>query len=223
MTGKKIIMAVTGFFLGMYIILHLLGNTSFFYSPGSMNAYAETLQSLSPLIWLIRFVMLVVLSLHLFYGIQLTLENRAAKSGSYSIIKRRRSTFAARNMIWSGLLIAAFIIFHLLHFTFPVIKPEIFAGRNFDISGRPDVFTMVALGFRAPVISAIYLLSLAGVGLHLAHGIQSLFQTLGLNNERTEQMIIRAGVTIAALLFLGYISIPLAAFAGLIGKGILRL
>jgi succinate dehydrogenase / fumarate reductase, cytochrome b subunit len=220
MTGKKIIMAVTGFFLAMYIALHLLGNTSFFYGAESMNAYAETLQSLGPLIWLLRLIMFFFLSIHIFYGIQLTLENRAAKAGSYSVVQRRRSTFAARNMIWSGLLIGAFVVFHLLHFTFPVIKAEIFAGRHSDIMGRPDVFTMVALGFRDPVIFGIYLTALTGLGLHLVHGLQSLFQTLGLNNERTEQTLIRAGVIIAAILFAGFISIPLSVFAGLLGQEI---
>jgi len=218
MTDKKIIMAVTGFFLAIYVTLHLLGNISFFHSPYSMNAYAETLQSLGPLIWLLRLIMFIIISIHIFYGIQLTLENRAAKPGSYSVIKRRSSSFAARNMIWSGLLIAGFIIFHLLHFTFPVIKPDIFAGKHADFMGRPDVFKMVALGFRDPVVSGLYLVALAGLGLHLAHGLQSLLQTLGLNNERTEKTIIQGGMIIAAILYLGFISIPFAVLAGLLGQ-----
>jgi succinate dehydrogenase / fumarate reductase cytochrome b subunit len=200
--------------------LHLLGNTAFFYGSASMNSYAETLQGLGPLIWLLRLFMLIVLSLHIFSGISLTLENRHAKAGSYSITERRRSTFAARNMIWTGLLIAFFVITHLLHFTFPVISPEIFAGNNFDTMSRPDVFRMIALGFRDPAIVGLYILALAGLGLHLTHGIQSLFQSLGLNNEKTEQVIIQAGMILAALLFLGFISIPAAIFAGILGQEI---
>jgi succinate dehydrogenase / fumarate reductase, cytochrome b subunit len=220
MTGKKIIMAVSGFLLMMYLAVHLLGNISFFYGPDSINSYAETLQSLGPFIWLLRIFMLAFLSLHIFSGISLTLENKAAKPDSYAVTKRLRSTLSARNMIWTGLVIAVFLLLHLLHFTFPVIRPDNFAGRNFDVMSRPDVFRMVSLGFRDPLISVFYIAGIAGLGLHLAHGIQSLFQSLGLKNERTEQAIMRAGMLIAVLLFLGFISLPVTVLSGLLGREI---
>ena len=216
MVGRKILMSITGFSLVGFVTLHLLGNASIYYGPDGMNTYAETLHGLGPFIWLFRFLMLTFVSLHVFFGIQLTLENRMAKPDTYAVTRRLRSTFAARNMVWSGLLIGAFLIYHLLHFTFHVINPETAASRHLDAMGRPDVFMMVVTGFRTFVVASVYMLALASLALHLTHGIQSMFQSLGMNTERTEPIIGRAGRIAALILFLGFISIPLAIIAGIV-------
>ena len=216
MVGRKIIMSVTGFFLVCFLAVHLLGNSAIFYGPGGINTCAESLRGLGAFIWLRRIVMLVFLSLHIIFGIRLTLENRKARPGKYAVAKRFRSTFAARNMIWTGLLTASFLFYHLLHFTFQFTHPEISANRLSDIMGRPDVFTMVVLGFRSIAVSAFYILALSSLALHLSHGIQSMFQSVGLNTEKTELLITRAGFIAAIVLFLGFIAIPVAVIAGLV-------
>ena len=216
MVGRKIIMAATGFSLVCFLVVHLLVNSSIYYGPGGINTFAETLNGPGAFIWLLRIALLLLVSLHIFFGIQLTLENRKAKPDVYAVTRMLRSTFAARNMIWTGLLIGSFLFYHLLHFTSQVTHPEISAGRHLDVMGRPDVFRMVVLGFRNPSVSFIYLLALSSLALHLGHGIQSMFQTAGLNNERIEPHMTRAGIIASIVLFLGFISIPVAVIAGIV-------
>lgn len=216
MVARKIIMSVTGFFLVWFLAVHLLGYLAIYYGPGGINTYAETLKGLGAFIWPLRMALLILVSLHIFLGIQLTLENRRAKPEKYSVTKKLRSTFAARNMIWTGLLTASFLIYHLLHFTFQVANPEISASRHPDVMGRPDVYTMVVLGFRSIAVSSVYILALFSLALHLSHGIQSMFQSVGLNTEKTELLMTRAGLIAAIVLFLGFISIPVAVLAGVV-------
>ena len=213
--GRKIIMAVTGFSLLVFVSFHLLGNISFYYGPRGINTYAATLQGLGPFIWMFRLLMLTFLSFHVLFGILLTLENRKAKPEAYAVSRRLRSTFAGRNMIWTGLITAFFLIYHLLHFTFYAINPEISAVRHLDVMGRPDVFIMVVLGFRDLAVACVYILALALLALHLTHGVQSMFQTVGLNNEKAELFLSRAGIAAAVFLLLGFVSIPISVLAGI--------
>ena len=216
--SQKILMAVTGLMLLLFVALHLIGNSSVFIGRDGLNAYAAALQGLGPLVWIFRLVMLAVLSLHIFCGIQLTLKNNAAKPEKYAVTKRLSTTLASRSMIWTGLFTAAFLVYHLLHFTFHATNPEISALINLDASGRPDVFSMVVSSFRNPAITFIYLAALSGLSLHLAHGIQSMFQTLGLNSESTFSILQKAGILAAIALFFGYLSIPVSILAGALGN-----
>ena len=214
--GRKFVMSITGFSMIVFVVVHLLGNTSMFTGPDGINSYANTLHRLSPIIWVSRVILLTMFSVHVFFGIQLTLENRTAKPQPYAVKKSLQTTFAARNMIWSGLLIGVFLIYHLLQFTFQVINPEISAGRHLDSMGRPDVFMMVVLSFRKFFVSFVYVWALGALALHLLHSIQSSFQTMGLNNDRTFPVIMKSGVLAASLIFLGYISFPILIFMGLL-------
>ena len=216
--GKKLIMAVSGFSMIAFVLVHLLGNASIYYGPDGINAYAKALHSFPPLIWAFRVTMLILFSLHVFYGIQLSVENSAAKPEAYAIKKSLSSTFASRNMIWTGVVIAAFLFFHLLHFTFQVIYPEISAINHTDAVGRPDVFTMAVSSFQKPAIASIYLIAIAAVGFHVSHGIQSLFQTCGLNSDSTLPVMQKGSLAVAALFFAAYISIPLAVLVGLLER-----
>lgn len=212
--SRKIMMAVTGLMLILFVTIHLLGNSSVFIGPDGINTYAAALQRLGPIVWTFRLAMIIAFSLHVFSGIQLTLENNAAKPDKYAVTQRLSTTLASRSMIWTGLLTAAFLLYHLLHLTFHITNPGISSGRNLDAYGRPDVFKMVVLSFRNPAITFIYLAALSALSLHLVHGIQSLFQTLGLNNERTFRIFARAGILAAIALFFGYLSIPVSILAG---------
>ena len=214
--GRKLLMSVSGIALIGFVIVHLLGNLSVYAGPGAINAYSAALHHLGPVVWAFRLVLLAAAVVHVFFGIQLTLENRAAKPEPYAVKKSLQTTFAARNMIWTGLLIGAFIVYHLLHFTFQVTDPGTAALRHPDALGRPDVFLMVVSAFRSVLISSAYVIAMVLLGLHLSHSIQSLFQTLGLNSERTFPVIEKGGSVTAVILALGFISIPVIIVMGLL-------
>ncbi|GBD99632.1 succinate dehydrogenase/Fumarate reductase transmembrane subunit [bacterium BMS3Abin07] len=212
--GRKIFMAVTGQLMVLFIIIHVIGNSTIYF--GVLNSYADHLHAVPFLLWVFRLVMLTVFLIHVLFGILLTLDNCSARPGSYAVRAYRQSTFASRNMIWTGLLICLFLFYHLLHFTFQIIRPEVSAGVNSDAMGRPDVFNMLVMNFQHFSVTLIYILAIVALVLHLSHGIQSSFQTLGLNNERTLPVITKGGSIVAYVLFFGYIAIPVMIFIGIL-------
>ena len=119
-------------------------------------------------------------------------------------------------MIWTGLVIGAFLVFHLMHFTLQIIDPSFAAVRNPDALNRPDVLMMMVRSFQNPGLVFIYLAGVTSLLLHLMHGIQSSFQTWGMNNDRTLPMFIKAGLAAAAILFLGYAAIPISIAMGIV-------
>ncbi len=212
--GKKLFMSVSGLIMLLFVVIHVIGNSTIYF--GALNAYAEKLHSLPLLVWKTRFIMLTVFLVHIVFGIQLTIDNSASKPDKYAVKKSLSTTFAGKNMIWTGLIIWAFIVYHLLHFTLQFIDPGIAARLVSDTMGRPDVSGMVVSSFKKLAVSLTYILAMTALVLHLTHGIQSSFQTLGLANERTLPVIIKTGVVIAFILFLGYISVPILVFARII-------
>lgn len=214
--GRKILMALTGQFMVFYVLAHVLGNSSLYFS--GINAYADGLRHWPFLIvlWTSRALLFLSIVFHGYYGVVITLENWKAKPRQYSITTRLSATFAGRTMIWTGLVIAAFLIYHLLHFTLQVIDPSTAAIRNPDALGRPDVFTMVAKAFRHWGFAALYLVGVLSLGLHLWHGIQSSFQTWGANSDRSLPVVVKIGAAAAVVLFLGYAAIPLTILLGIL-------
>ena len=212
--GRKVLVSITGLMLVLFVVFHALGNSTIYFHW--LNAYSEHLHALPALIWLYRVFMLAVLSVHIFFGIQLTLENNAAKPLAYVCNRNLRATFASKNMIWTGTIIAIYLVYHLLHFTIQIINPEFSAGQHTDALGRPDVYEMVVRNFRNYFISLVYIFAMIALAFHLTHGIQSLFQTLGLNNEKAMPLIIKVGAITAIILSLGYISIPVLVLAGIL-------
>jgi succinate dehydrogenase / fumarate reductase cytochrome b subunit len=210
--GRKIVMALTGQLMVFFAIAHVLGNSTLFF--GTINAYAAGLHALPPLLWAFRSALTAALALHVYFGIQLSLENSDARPQEYVRKAPLASTFAGRNMIWTGSVIGVFLIYHLLHFTFQVIDPATAAATHVDSLGRPDVLSMVIAAFRKGAMVALYGAGLAGLWLHLSHGIQSSFQTWGLNGERSFPFVQRGGSFAAIALLLAYAAIPAAIFAG---------
>jgi succinate dehydrogenase / fumarate reductase cytochrome b subunit len=206
-------MAVTGLFMLLFAIVHLLGNSSIFAGPNGINAYAEHLHSLGPVVWIFRLAMLAFITVHVIFGIQLTLENSAANPKAYAVKNQVRATLASNNMIWTGLLIAVFIIYHLLHFTARV-TPGLVTG--VDALNRFDVFTMVVSSFSGATNVLIYVAAIIVLFLHLFHGAQSIFQTVGLNNDKSLPVITKAGRLLSAALLIGYISIPVVIISGIL-------
>ncbi|MFW5970943.1 MAG: succinate dehydrogenase cytochrome b subunit [Desulfovermiculus sp.] len=206
--ARKILVGVSGIFLLLFIIGHMLGNTTIFFGPSSLNSYAHHLRTLGPVLWLERLILLALAVIHIFYGITLTLENRQSRSTEYVRRTYQRSTFFSRTMIYTGLVILVFVIYHLFHFTFRLTHPEI--SHLVDSAGRHDVYTMVVASLQSFVVTFIYLIGLAALFMHLSHGIQSLFQTMGWNTDRTFPLITRGGQVAAIVIGLGFLAVPLA-------------
>lgn len=213
--GRKVFMAITGQCMVLFAVVHMLGNSSIFVGPDGLNAYAKHLHDLGPLVWLFRGGLLALVSVHIFYGIQLTLENNAANPTGYAVKKQLKATFASSTMIWTGLILACFIAFHILHFTARV-TPGVVQG--VDALGRFDVFTMVVSAFKNGGLVAIYLAAMVALYLHLSHGIQSFFQTMGWNTDRTQCSITAIGTAVAFILLAGYAVIPLSIMASALIK-----
>ncbi len=212
--GRKILMAITGILMVLFVVVHLLGNSSIFI-PGGINAYAEHLHALPPLVWAFRLVMLVLIAVHIIFGIQLTLENSAATTQKYAVKKLLKANFSSENMIWTGVLLLLFIIGHICHFT-AHLTPDIVA--NALPNGGTDVYFMVVNSFQHGIVSLLYVIAMIVLFLHLKHGIQSFFQTMGWNNECTLPVITKIGTVIAVIFLLGYSFIPISILSGILTK-----
>lgn len=207
--GKKFIVAITGAVLIAFIVGHLLGNLQIFLGPDWINSYAEHLRELGPFLWVIRALLLLTVLLHIFFTISLALENRGARPVRYKKKEHVKASFASRSMTLSGLVLLAFIIYHLAHFTVRVTDPR-FLLLKADPLNRYDVYSMMVYGFQNYFVSGFYVLALFLLALHLSHGTSSFFQSLGLNDKKLTPRLATAGRVFAWLIFLGYISIPVA-------------
>lgn len=214
--GKKWLVALTGIVLIAYVIGHLIGNLQIFAEPAQINRYAELLHASPLLLWLVRVFLITCFGLHVLTTIKLVIENRAARPEKYAMEKHVQATLAARLMAVSGLVVLAFIVFHILHFTTRNIDPQLHPREHGGIlNGEYDVHTMVIRGFQNhPLVTAFYALGLFLLCLHLSHGFSSLLQTLGLNTKKTLTPIAHGGRVLAWLIFAAYILIPIAAWAG---------
>lgn len=199
----------------LFVIGHLLGNLQIFLGPDWINSYAEHLRNLGPFLWIIRGFLLVVVLLHIYYTIQLAIENRRARPERYRRKDTVKATLASRSMAMSGLVLLAFIIYHLLQFTIRVTDPR-FLTLPKDPSGHHDVYSMMVLGFSSPLVSGFYILAMLLLALHLSHGSSSFFQSLGLNNHKLAPRLDFGGKIFAWLLFFGYTSIPTAVLLGVV-------
>jgi succinate dehydrogenase / fumarate reductase cytochrome b subunit len=212
--GKKTIVAGTGLLLVGFLVAHLLGNMTIFLGQDALNTYAEKLHSLGPLLWLARIGLLAIFVLHIVFTMLLWKENRAASPAKYAAGNAVPSSVFVKTMRYTGLLVFAFVIFHLAHFTLGWIQPGAYALR--DELGRPDVYSMVILGFQVVPISLFYLIALVLLTFHLSHGISSLFQTLGLSNRMLRPRLEAVGTAVAWILCAGYVSIPISVLFGLV-------
>jgi succinate dehydrogenase / fumarate reductase, cytochrome b subunit len=209
------IVAITGVILMLFVVGHLLGNLQIFLGPRWINDYAQHLRDLGPLLWLVRITFLVAVALHIYFTILLAIENRRARPRPYVEKENVKASFASRHMVVSGLVVLAFIIFHLLHFTgrqfnarFPLLKN--------DPLNHYDVYSMMVYGFQNVYVSAFYILGLFLLTLHLTHGASSVFQSLGLNDKKLAPRLALGARVFAWLLFIGYTSIPVAVLLGLV-------
>ena len=213
--GRKFIMAITGMAMFLFVVAHMVGNLQIFLGAEEINRYGAFLQGNVELLWPARIGLLVIISLHIWSAVRLTADNRAARPQPYARHELVVASYASRTMMMSGLIIFAFIIFHLLHYTVQVPAVN-FTGQDFkvleDAQHRHDVFKMIILGFRNPFVSLFYIVAMSLLFLHLSHGVGALFQSLGWRNPAYAPLIARFAVAATWLVFLGYISIPIAVF-----------
>lgn len=201
--GKKVVMAVTGIILVTFVIGHMLGNLQMFLGVEAMNRYAAFLKSTGELLWLARAGLLTAAVLHIISAVQLTMRNRAARPVAYAKQEPAVSTIASRTMRLGGVLLAAFLIFHLLHFTTGTLHPA------FSHTG---VYGNVIIGFRSPWVVLFYLAAMAALGLHLFHGAWSGFRTLGLAKDSPTPLHRRIALWLAVGVWAGFTVIPVAVF-----------
>jgi succinate dehydrogenase / fumarate reductase, cytochrome b subunit len=205
--GKKAVMAVSGCILFLFVVGHLIGNLQIYEGPEKLNRYAVLLRIEPPLLWAVRVVLLTMVSLHIWSSVQLAARNITARPVGYRKKKAAGSSYAARTMYWSGPIILAFVIYHLLDFTFGKVNPHYEPG---------NVYGNVVASFQLIPVAVFYIVAMLLLCLHLYHGLWSMFQSLGIAHPRYTPMLRRGAAVVAMLIAAGNISIPLAVLAGLV-------
>jgi succinate dehydrogenase / fumarate reductase cytochrome b subunit len=213
--GKKVVMAVTGAVLVLFVMAHMAGNLKIFSGPTEINDYSRFLREVAypelaygQLLWIIRIVLLTCAGLHITAAVQLTRMNWHARPVGYDSKKDVETTWGALTMRWGGLLLAVFIVFHLLHFTAGVVG---FQPGQFE---HLMVYQNVVVGFSVWPISLFYIVAMGALCLHLDHGIWSMLQTLGwatVDNTKSLRIFSRI---VAILIFAGFVSVPISVLAG---------
>jgi succinate dehydrogenase / fumarate reductase cytochrome b subunit len=207
--GKKIVMAITGFILFLFVIGHMLGNLQVFEGPDKLNAYGRFLHGVPEILWAVRIVLLICVVLHIWASVDLALRKNSARPVSYAKRENTVSSYASRTMYWSGPIILAFVIYHLLHLTAGVVHP----GGDF-VEG--DVYHNVVAGFQVWYVSAWYVFSMILLAFHIRHGAWSMFQSVGINHPRHTPILKKAAAVLAIVIAGGYISIPVSIMLGFV-------
>lgn len=205
--GKKLVMAVSGVVLLAFVIAHLAGNLQIFLGADKLNAYAALLRGTPELLWPARLGLLLALAVHVVASAQIVRANRRARPVRYVVKRDIETTYAARMMAISGPLILLYVLYHLAMFTFLITGPGY---------SPSDVYRNVVLAFQAPAISAIYILAMLLLGLHLYHGVWSMLHTLGVSSPRYDRLRRGLAPVVAMAIMSGYISIPIAVLAGIV-------
>lgn len=230
--GKKYLMAISGFVLVFFIMTHMMGNFQIFFGPYWINTYGQFLHERHEILWPARIVLLTLVTIHIWAAFKLRAENKAARPVGYAgDPKPFAASHASRTILLSGLMIAAFVVYHLLHYTFTVKAVNLVSeplgirsaslrtvdfGQLKDDQGRPDLYTMIVLGFNVPIVSAFYIVALAFLCLHLSHGMRAMFQSIGWawtfgTRQNVPNLLAR---WMAVFIFVIYTSIPVAVLCG---------
>lgn len=207
--GRKVVMAVTGLLLVGFLVGHVAGNLLVFRGPEALNGWSAFLKSSAPVLWSVRLVLLTAVGLHTWAALSLTRLNRASRPVSYAMHVPQASTVAARWMRVGGVVLLAFILFHLLHLTVGAIHP----GYAFS---HTDVYGNVVSSFEVPWVALIYVVAMVALLAHLSHGIWSFFQTMGWHHPRFDRARRIAATIVALAVALGFIAIPSAILGGLL-------
>jgi len=207
--GRKVVMATTGVILVGFVIAHMIGNLQVYIGPEAMNDYAVWLRQVlhGAGLWIARAVLLAAVILHIWAATSLTLSSRKARTVGYREQKWRESTYASRTMRWGGVIILLFVIYHILHMTTGTVHPSFIEG---------DVYHNFIAGFKVVPVSLFYIVAMLALGLHLKHGVWSMFQTLGVSHPRYIRAAHLLAWIVALVVVVGNISFPLAVMAGIV-------
>jgi len=210
-------MAFSGFILAGFVFVHMLGNLQAFLGQEALNAYAYKLQSVPLILWGFRFFLLATTLVHVLTAISIVRENRAARPVSNGEEKYVQATVASRSMGFTGTLLFGFIVFHVLHYTVRITHPE-FQDMHYHLESAHkdvhDVYAMIIAGFQVKWVSALYIVCMAFLCLHLSNGVSSLFQSLGLRNEAWRARFDNIATAYGWIVFIGFISVPVAVLTG---------
>jgi succinate dehydrogenase / fumarate reductase, cytochrome b subunit len=221
--GLKFIVGLTGAALFAFVIIHMVGNLQIFLGPEALNTYAQFLHASPEVIWGFRLGLGAVAIVHIVGTITLTIRNRAARgSEPYAEYAAYGSTVASRTMAVTGIIVAAFIVFHLLHFTVQSVDPSFLELKDAEYAQthpgfeRHDVFAMVVKGFSVPWVTLLYVVGVGLVCFHLSHGIESFFRSIGLTNPAYRGVQEIFGTAFAIIIFVGMSIVPISVLAGFI-------
>ena len=206
--GKKALMAVTGLILLLFLIGHMIGNLKAFFGAESFNHYAEFLRTVgepvfprTTLLWGMRLLLLFALLVHAVFAVQLWRIDRRSRRAGYRRYQSLAISYASRTMLWGGLTILAFVVYHLLHLTFGTAHPDFVHG---------DAYHNLVLGFQNPLVAGVYLLALVPLGMHLYHGFWAAFQSLGESDPARNRARRPVAATLALAIVVGFAVVPIA-------------
>lgn len=226
--GGKVLVAITGLALTLFVIAHLLGNLLLLAGPEAINAYAAMLKGNKEILWAMRLGLLAVFVIHIVFSLGLNLRSRKARPVGYAYERTVQASVASRTMVLTGLVIFAFVLYHLAHYTLGIAGGATVDGKTVNFLElhdpadlhKHDVYRMVVYGFRNPVVAAIYIVAQVLLILHLSHGVASALQTLGLNVPRSQRAFTRLGWAIALFVGGGNILLVLAVLTRLVGADV---
>lgn len=212
--GRKYIVGVTGIFLVLFVVGHMLGNLQIFLGPKALNDYAAFLKSIPGPLWAARIGLLAAFVIHLALALKLKWENVEARPASYAVDNTVEASLSSRIMALSGTLILLYVVGHVMHFTLGMILPEY--AHFQDETGRHDVYAMVVKGFQVPLVSIAYVVAMCLLWSHLRHGISSVFQTLGFRTKRNKDFVDMLGPVLSTGIVIGYVIVPLSILFGFV-------
>lgn len=208
--AKKALMAVSGLVLVAFVVGHLLGNLLFYVGPAALNEYSAFLQKSTGLLWTARVILLVSVLVHIVVALDLYTRKSSARPVAYGRYTRTQASLGSRTMIWTGVVLLGFIVYHLLHLTLGVVHPAFI---------EHDVYDNVVRGFAVVPVSVFYWIGMTALGLHLSHGLWSMTQSVGISLRRDGMRgVRRLALFIGVLLALGFASIPLTVVLATAGR-----
>ena len=205
--GLKVVMAVTGVVLTLFVLAHMLGNLTAFTSADALNAYGKALRKIPALLWGARLTLLASVGLHIYAYLVLWRRSAIARPQGYRVTTYEESTLASRTMRWTGPILAAFVVYHLLHMTTGNAHPDFRAG---------DIYHNLIVGLQVVPVAIFYIIAMIALGVHLFHGVWSTFQTLGASQPRYASLGRRFATVYTIIVVLGFAAIPIAILAGLL-------
>ena len=214
--GAKYLMGLTGIAMVLFALAHMTGNLLMWAGREAINDYAYGLHQLGhgAVLWIARFGLITVFLVHVITAFQLRARNKAARPVRYARFQPRITSYAARLMIVTGVILLAYIVFHIGHFTVHAGPFESYSAMEY--AGKHDVFRMVVTGFEKPAIAIFYIVAMFLMANHLGHGVPSFFQSMGLNHPKYTPTLKKVGKAVSVILFVGFSSVPVGVLAGAI-------